>query len=63
MKNQWFHPIEWPGWDEKELLRRTNPPPTQVPDNAQESKTTLLYGPRGESIVVRQPRPVGFRQR
>ncbi len=34
--------------------------PLQVPDQAQK-RETVLYGPRGEPLVVREPRPVGFR--
>jgi hypothetical protein len=34
--------------------------PIDVPENAQR-RETVLYGPHGEPIVVKEPRVVGFR--
>lgn len=34
--------------------------PIQVPDNA-DKPATILYGPHGEALVLRQPRSIGFR--
>lgn len=36
--------------------------PTQAHDNGQQPQV-LLYGPRGETLMERRPRPVGFRPR
>lgn len=35
-------------------------PPIDVPENAQKPQT-VIYGPRGESLVQKVPRSVGFR--
>ena len=35
--------------------------PHLVPDRKEDSET-LLYGPKGEPILIRKPRPVGFRR-
>jgi hypothetical protein len=35
--------------------------PIDVLDNAQ-TRRTVLYGPRGEALVVREPRRLGFRE-
>jgi hypothetical protein len=34
--------------------------PQQMPDR-KETRETVLYGPRGEALVVKVPRPFGFR--
>jgi len=34
--------------------------PIDVPDNDQK-RETVLYGPRGEALLIREPRPIGFR--
>lgn len=50
--------LPWQGrWDEPR-----QPIPTSVPDNTQRNEP-LLYGPRGEVLLERRPRPVGFRKR
>jgi hypothetical protein len=36
--------------------------PAQVPENGAKEES-LLYGPRGEVILKRIPRPMGFRPR
>jgi hypothetical protein len=38
-----------------------SPRPMDVPDNAQKPET-VIYGPRGEALIKREPRPIGFRQ-
>ena len=37
-------------------------PPTSIPDN-EAKRETLLFDRRGRPLVVRAPRPVGFRRR
>ncbi len=59
MKDQWFHPIDWPGWGELERLGKVQPVVVQVSDHA--PPQTVLLGPKGEPLLVRQPRPMGFR--
>jgi len=59
--DQWYLPISWPGWGEEERLGKAKPSaPMQVSDHDQ-STTPLLFGPRGEPLLVRRSRPIGFK--
>ncbi len=62
-RGQWYHPIDWPGWGEKELIASAKAaPPSSVPDNASKEEVVLV-DKFGHPLVVRRPRPVGFRMR
>ncbi len=37
-----------------------NRAPIDVPEQAQ-VRETVIYGPRGEALIVREPRRIGFR--
>lgn len=41
---------------------RYGPPAPQTPDNAQPPRQVLLVDHRGRPLVIREPRPVGFRK-
>jgi hypothetical protein len=47
--------------DEEDRLASVNVSDRQASDHATERKT-LLYGPRGQELLVQAPRPVGFRK-
>ena len=53
-----------PGWMEYEedLIASAKPPTPQAHDNAAE-REVLLVDRRGNPLIVREPRPVGFRKR
>lgn len=51
-------------WDPVLYLRQPSGPrqqPPQAAENGQQSET-VLYGPRGEALIRREPRRVGFRK-
>ena len=61
-RNQWGIILpngDWIGW-EPDLVRRGRPSAPQLPDR-DETVKTLLYGADGKPIMVRGPRPLGFR--
>jgi hypothetical protein len=60
-RSQWgiAKPHGWYEWEEDMLHRSTDS--RQAPEQKQADSETLLYGPKGEALLVRRPRPVGFR--
>jgi hypothetical protein len=61
-RNQWgiSLPTGWWEWEEARVGRsRTNQ--TQASDNTQVSQVVLVDA-KGRPLVVREPRPVGFRK-
>jgi len=62
VKNQWYHPIEWPGWGEVEKLAAIRPVALPHATEQAQQPQTILFGPRGEPLLVKQPRPIGFRK-
>jgi hypothetical protein len=50
----------WGDWEE-ERLSRVKSADRQTPENETKSKP-LFYGLKGEVLIERRPRPVGFRR-
>jgi hypothetical protein len=59
-RSQWGIARTHGEWEETRIGRSRQPVPGSVPDNTSATET-LLYGPRGETLLQRVPRPVGFR--
>jgi hypothetical protein len=61
-RSQWgiAMPHGWYQWEEDMTARKEHA--VQVPEN-KEAREPLLYGPRGEVILERRPRPIGFRSK
>jgi hypothetical protein len=56
-----FYQPDWPDYHGDQPLKPSIAAPVQAPDRDTDEPVTLLFGPRGEPILVRKPRPVGFR--
>lgn len=57
---RWGITIPNKGWDwEEDRLGRVRQYEPQAPENAQ-AREVILYGPKGEPLVVKEPRRVGF---
>ncbi len=61
MRNQWGIGNSH-GWFTREEVILANARTNYISVGENSENKTVLYGPRGEALIVKQPRKVGFRE-
>ena len=61
-RSEWGVLVPGRGWQWEEDVIGAARPPTPTADNNAQERAVLLVDKDGKPLIVRQPRPVGFRK-